>query len=53
MQNSNWLFVVAAYAAAWIVIGGYAAHLYRTMSRARRALWHATGPSWTRGGTGR
>ena len=24
MQNSNWLFVAAAYAAAWIVIGGYA-----------------------------
>ena len=45
MQNSNWLFVAAAYAAAWIVIVGYAVHLYRTTSNARRALWNATGPN--------
>ena len=45
MQESNWAFVAAAYAAAWIVIVGYAVHLYRITSRARTALWNATGPS--------
>ena len=49
MPSSNWYFVAAAYAAAWIVIGGYAVHLYRTTSRARRALWSATGPTWPGG----
>ena len=46
LQSSNWMFVAAAYAAAWIVILGYAVYSYRTLSRARQALWHATGPTW-------
>jgi len=41
MQESNWMFVAAAYAAAWLVIAGYAVHLVRTMRRSRRALWNA------------
>ena len=32
----------AAYAAAWIVIGGYAFHVQRTLGRARRALKQAS-----------
>lgn len=42
-QESNWIFVAAAYAAAWIVIGGYAIHVSRTLRNARRALAQAGG----------
>ena len=41
-QSSNWMFVAAAYAASWIVIGGYALHVRRTLSRSRRALKQST-----------
>jgi len=41
MQASNWLFVAAAYAAAWLVIGGYAVHVHRTLRKARHALAQA------------
>ena len=44
-QGSNWLFVAAAYAAAWIVIGGYALHVTSTLRKARTALRNATGSS--------
>ena len=47
IQGSNWIFVAAAYAAAWIVIGGYAMHVHRTLNRARRALAQAGGHSST------
>jgi CcmD family protein len=51
MQGSNWIFVAAAYAAAWIAIGGYALHVHRTLRRARRSLAQSgglssTGASW-------
>ena len=51
LQSSNWIFVSAAYAAAWIVVGGYAWHVHRTLKRARQALAQsggraAGGESW-------
>ena len=42
-QSSNWMFVAAAYAAAWIVIGGYALHVASTLRKARTALRNAAG----------
>jgi CcmD family protein len=52
MQSSNWAFVAASYTAAWIVIGGYAVHVHRTLRRARRALAQA-GCASSPGGAGR
>ena len=48
IQSSNWMFVAAAYAASWIVIGGYALHVQRTLRRARRSLKQASssGANW-------
>jgi len=45
MRDSNWLFVAAAYAATWIIIAGYAVHLFRTGRRARRMLAQASAES--------
>jgi CcmD family protein len=50
VQDSNWIFVTAAYVATWIVIGGYALHVHRTLRRAREALAQAGGMPRTGGG---
>jgi hypothetical protein len=42
IQSSNWMFIAAAYAASWIVIGGYALHVQHTLRRSRRALKQAS-----------
>ena len=39
---SNWMFVGAAFAATWIALLGYLAHLQRTMCRSRDLFERAT-----------
>lgn len=39
---SNWPFIVAAYAAAWIVLAGYGLYLSARRARAARAAAEAT-----------
>ena len=39
---SNWMFVGAAFAATWIALFGYLAHLQRTMRRSRELFERAT-----------
>lgn len=36
-SSNNLIFIVAAYAAAWVMMIGYSIHLYRAVARARRA----------------
>ena len=35
--SNNLVFIVAAYAAAWVMMIGYSVHLFRAVARARRA----------------
>ena len=36
-STDNLLFIIAAYAAAWVMMTGYSIYLYRAIARARRA----------------
>jgi hypothetical protein len=42
MAKDNWSFVIAAYAAAWIMMVGYWVHVHTALRRARRAYDDAT-----------
>jgi len=39
---SNWMFVGVVFAAIWIALFGYLAHLQRTMRRSRELFERAT-----------
>ena len=42
MAGENWGFVIAAYAATWIMIAAYWVHVHRSLRRARRSYEQAT-----------